>query len=173
VNQEKVVTLLLVGFGILGILYYLGKKKPLAAPGAGGPNANAGGGSITPAVRSASAGVSGSIPNIIASAAALSGQSFGSIFARQEQTAGVAPKPGTLTQSTYDPADVFYDTTKTLTRPPLLDLQPSSPSSTFQSGVTGSIEVPFPGLTTDYGPDVSGLVSALDVGGTDYSSLYV
>jgi hypothetical protein len=160
VNREKVVTLLLVGFGILGILYYLGKKKPLAAPGAGGPAVNAGGAGITPAVQSASAGVSGSIPNIIASAAALTGQTFGSVFSRQTQLAGISPKPGTLEPSTFDPGSVLIDTTSNLPAFQPLQLVPS--------GVMAANTSP---LGTDFGPDVAGFVSALDVGGTDYSTL--
>jgi hypothetical protein len=157
VKNEKVVTLLLIGFGILGIVYYLGKKKTV--PGALG---NAGGGGITPAVRSASAGVSGSIPNIIASAAALTGQTFGSIFSRSEQAAGIAPKPGTIEQSSFDPGNTLVDPTSAS--------GVSGPTQfvSLESGGTVSL----PGLA-DFGPDIAGQVSALDVGGLDYGTLSV
>jgi hypothetical protein len=154
-KNQKVITLLLLGFGILGILYYLGKKKTIP-----GLAANAGGASITPAVRSASAGVSGSIPNIIASAAALTGQTFGSIFVRQEQAAGLMPKPGTIEQSSYDPGNTLVDLTN-----------PTGFQGTQLVSLESSGTVALPGLG-DFSPDVAGHVSALDVGGMDYGTIY-
>lgn len=154
-KNEKVVTLLLIGFGILGILYFLGKKK--SVPGA---LANAGGAAITPAVRSASAGVSGSIPNIIASAAALTGQTFGSVFSRVEQKAGVAPKPGSIETSMYDPGNVALDLTN-----------PTGFQGTQLVSLESSGTAALPGLG-DLSPDVASYVSALDVGGMDYGTVY-
>ena len=176
-NREKTATIVLLAVGAGGILYYLASRKKAAAPGAGGPNANAGGAPISRAVASDSAGVSGSIPSIIASAAALTGKSFGSIFQSTERQAGTAPK--TIDQSSSAitgslQAPIFAAPS------PILNLQPSTPSgSTFVSlggGVgggsaesTGTVSLPGLGALS---PDIPSFVSALDVGGIDYGTLY-
>lgn len=102
-KTEKIVTLLLIGFGVIGIAWYLTHRKASAAPGAGGILGTAGGAAITRAVRDHSAGVSGSIPNIIASAAALTGQSFGQVVVENLPHQNVATTDVPLSTTLIDP----------------------------------------------------------------------
>jgi hypothetical protein len=149
-QKEKIVAMLLIGFAVLGILYYLGKKKTLPAAGGSGPATSAGGGTISRNVSSAAGGVSGSIPNIIAAAAALTGKSVGDVFVRNAQNTTLIP-PGSEFSTTTAP-DVNVLVAPTIDP---IDL----------SGVT------LPGIAAS-GADVAGAVSALDAGGLDYGTLY-
>src|SRR5579859_310203 len=97
-SREKITSMLLIGIGILGLLYLLGKKTTAA------PGQTAGGAPIATSPRSISGGVSGSIPNIIAAAAALTGASQGSVGSQLVKNAGGAPLSGTIQPTTYDPS---------------------------------------------------------------------
>lgn len=150
-QKQKVVAMLLIGFAALGILYYLGKKKALPAGGSGAL-ANAGGGTIRRNVSSASSGVSGSIPNIIAEAAALTGQSVGSVVVRQEQNTAVIPPGSEFSTTALPGSDV------NVLQAPTID--PIDLSGVSLPGIAGAA------------PDVTSAVSALDAGGLDYGTLY-
>jgi len=149
--KEKIVAMLLIGFAALGILYYLGKKKAQPAGGSGAL-VNAGGGTISGAVRSASAGVSGSIPNIIAAAAALTGESTGQVFVKQAQNTALIP-PG----SEFSTTDLPGSDVNVLQAP---TVDPIDLSGVSLPGIAGPA------------PDVTSGVSALDAGGLDYGTLY-
>jgi hypothetical protein len=191
-NREKIITLLLIGFGVLGLLYYLGKNKKVAAPGAGGPSVNAGGAAITRAIRSDTSGVAGSIPNIIASAAALTGQTYGSVGLSAAKQSGAAPAvistsssklSDTLTAPSSfsafqltSPVDIEGNPISLSPTPSLTELYDIEGNPTgFQGSQLVASESPhtpaFPDLG-DFTPDTASLVSSLDVGGTDYGSLY-
>ncbi len=157
-DREKVLTLMLLGFGTLGILYYIGKKKALASPGAGGPAVNAGGASIARTVQSATAGVSGSIPNIIAAAAALTGTSAGAVASNLQLQSG--GRPAQVDQSVADVSGTLVEPT-----------QPTGLQGTQLVFNDTPTAPQLPGLG-DFGPDVAANVSALDVGGLDYGTLY-
>ena len=142
-QKEKIVAMLLIGFAVLGILYYMGKKKAQPAGGSGAL-VNAGGARISAAAGSAAAGAQGSIPNIIAAAAALTGRttapSGGGFFTPQpEITTTGAPDVNVLQAPTIDPIDL---------------------SGVSLPGIAGAA------------PDVTSGVSALDAGGLDYGTLY-
>jgi hypothetical protein len=149
-GKEKIVAMLFIGFAILGIVYYLGKRKTLPSAGGSGPATSAGGATIRRNVSSASGGVSGSIPNIIAAAAALTGQSVGQVFVRNARNTALIP-PGSEFSTTMAP-DV-----NVLVAPTIDPIDLSS--------------VGLPGIASA-GPDVTSGVSALDAGGLDYGTLY-
>ncbi|MHB8613960.1 MAG: hypothetical protein ACYDAL_16285 [Candidatus Dormibacteraceae bacterium] len=125
-TRDRIVTLLLIGFGILGLLYYLTKKPAAAAPGLGAPG-SAGGAALERAATSAAGGVSGSIPSLIAAAAALTGNNYGAPASALLRNAGGAPQLGAIQPSIYDPGTV-------LTEPASPDL--GAPSPDIASSVT-------------------------------------
>ncbi len=105
-GKEKIVAILLIGFAALGILHYLGKKKTQPAGGSGAL-VNAGGGTVARAGSSVAGGVSGSIPNIVAAAAALTGRVFqGDTFQPAPVETVNAPDVNVLQAPTIDPIDL-------------------------------------------------------------------
>ena len=156
-SREKILSILLIGFGILGLLYLLGRKPQAVSPATGGGLANAGGAALQRTVASESAGVSGSIPSIIAAAAALTGQRPGSVAARTIQASGGAPAPGAIEPTMFDPTD------------PLV-FQGLAGTQMVSTDSTGDPSLP--GVSAGYGAlDIPIGVTALDAGGLDTGTL--
>ncbi|HLZ52072.1 MAG TPA: hypothetical protein VKP61_15100 [Candidatus Acidoferrum sp.] len=159
-SREKITSMLLIGIGILGLLYLLGKKTTAA------PGQTAGGAPIATSPRSISGGVSGSIPNIIAAAAALTGTSQGSVAQNLVKNAGGAPSPGMI-----QPSAVDYSSAQLI----------SPADSTIFQGYAGNqlvstdnpTDVALPNVSSPFGAlDIPAGVTALDAGGLDSGSLY-
>jgi len=159
-KKENIAAVLAAGIGVLAIAWYLTKKKPATAPGAGGPSANAGGAIPRPAGRSAFGGSQGSIPNIIASAAALTSASRAINVPIDTTTSQITEAPMYLPQIQDNVGNLIDD-----------GANPAGFQGTqlVSSESLGTVQLPGLG---DFGPDVAGNVSALDVGGTDFGTVY-
>lgn len=158
-KRTHVLTAVLIGAGLVGVVYAFSKKK-VAAPGAGGPSSSAGGAVPSRAARSASAGSSGSIPSIIAGVSDILGTArYGApIETTSVNTGGLTTAPiGNLPQLQSNPV-------LDLTNP--IGFEGSQLVSNESAGT-----VQLPGLG-DFGPDLASSVSALDVGGTDFGTVY-
>jgi hypothetical protein len=158
VTRDRIVTVVLIGFGILGLLYYLAKKPAAASPGSAlAAPGSAGGASLARAATSASGGVQGSIPTLIAAAAALTGTNYGKPAGTLLKNASPAPQP-----STYDPANVLiqqgFAGTQMVSTDQLTD--PNFPDLASR------------GFLPSTGPDLASQVTALDAGGLDLGTLY-
>src|SRR5579859_1020368 len=154
-NNAKIAAVLATGLGLLAIAYYYAKGKPAKAPGAGGPSANAGGAVPARAATSASGGSQGSIPNIIAASAALTRS-----IQLDTSSDGITEAPTFLPQIPNNDQ--------------LLLSQPGALGGGGGGGFVADESlgtVQLPGLG-DFGPDIAGNVSALDVGGTDVGTVY-
>ncbi len=160
-KKQQLAAILAAGLGLVAIAWYFKKKPAAAAPGAGGPSANAGGATPARAAVSATGGSTGSIPNIIAAAAALSraesqvnvplsGSNNGGIVQSQVFVPQIADNADTLIIDGSNPSG-FQGT------------------QLVSSESTGTVALPGLG---DFAPDVASSVSALDVGGTDFGTVY-